>query len=112
MSRAIALSVAVVIIGTVAMLVAASHPCTVVGRGDNGRGDISGMLGLRRLLHHPEHGHRQAHPHLHRAPSDRLLRRHQDAQGLDGTDGKPSWEATPYVGASAHDYDFASAMVA
>ena len=33
------------------------------------------------------------------------------AQGLDGTDGKPSWEATPYVGASAHDYDFASAMV-
>ncbi|WP_194893612.1 alpha/beta hydrolase family esterase [Catenulispora pinisilvae] len=33
------------------------------------------------------------------------------AQGLDGTDGESTWEATPYAGASAHDYEFASDMV-
>jgi len=33
------------------------------------------------------------------------------AQGLDGTGGEPSWEATPYLTASAHDYEFATDLV-
>ncbi|MEV7600425.1 hypothetical protein AB0O91_23925 [Kitasatospora sp. NPDC089797] len=33
------------------------------------------------------------------------------AQGLDGKGGKPSWEATPYLGAEAHDYEFAGDLV-
>ncbi|MFK0295240.1 alpha/beta hydrolase family esterase [Streptomyces sp. NPDC090442] len=33
------------------------------------------------------------------------------AQGLNGKGGKPSWEASPYIGAWAHDYEFATALV-
>ncbi|QUQ63924.1 alpha/beta hydrolase family esterase [Kutzneria sp. CA-103260] len=33
------------------------------------------------------------------------------AQGLDGQGGKPTWEATPYIGAEAHDYEFTTDMV-
>ncbi|MFI9273176.1 alpha/beta hydrolase family esterase [Kitasatospora sp. NPDC052896] len=33
------------------------------------------------------------------------------AQGLNGEGGKPTWEATPYAGDSAHDYAFATDLV-
>jgi polyhydroxybutyrate depolymerase len=33
------------------------------------------------------------------------------AQGLDGSGGETSWEATPYLTASAHDYEFATDLV-
>jgi len=33
------------------------------------------------------------------------------AQGLPGAGGQPAWESTPYQGASAHDYEFAAALV-
>jgi polyhydroxybutyrate depolymerase len=33
------------------------------------------------------------------------------AQGLGGAGGEPSWEATPYLTASAHDYEFATELV-
>jgi len=32
-------------------------------------------------------------------------------QALDGAGGQPSWEATPYQDASAHDYEFAADVV-
>lgn len=32
-------------------------------------------------------------------------------QALDGTGGQPSWEASPYQGAAAHDYEFAADVV-
>lgn len=33
------------------------------------------------------------------------------AQGLAGAGNEPTWEATPYLGASAHDYEFAADLV-
>jgi polyhydroxybutyrate depolymerase len=33
------------------------------------------------------------------------------AQGVNGKDNKPTWEATPYIGSEAHDYEFTTGMI-
>jgi polyhydroxybutyrate depolymerase len=56
-----------------------------------------------------------------RGESDAELERYSDLdstaaivlylQALDGAGGQPSWEASPYQGAAAHDYEFAADVV-